>query len=86
MKMNVEIDCTPEEARTFLGLPDLKPLQTAVLAQMEQQMLSAAEQFSPDALLRSWMSLWPTNPDQMREMFGRFLGMGMGRSSGGGNA
>ena len=22
MKINVEIDCTPEEARTFLGLPD----------------------------------------------------------------
>jgi len=23
MKVHVEIDCTPEEARTFLGLPDL---------------------------------------------------------------
>lgn len=23
MKVHVEIDCTPEEARTFLGLPDV---------------------------------------------------------------
>jgi Family of unknown function (DUF6489) len=23
MKMNIEIDCTPEEARTLLGLPDV---------------------------------------------------------------
>ena len=23
MKINVEVDCTPEEARTFLGLPDV---------------------------------------------------------------
>ncbi|MFN5822323.1 MAG: DUF6489 family protein, partial [Novosphingobium sp.] len=23
MKINVEIDCTPEEARSFLGLPDV---------------------------------------------------------------
>ncbi|MEE4201216.1 DUF6489 family protein [Erythrobacter sp.] len=23
MKVNVEIDCTPEEARSFLGLPDV---------------------------------------------------------------
>lgn len=23
MKVNVEIDCTPEEARAFLGLPDV---------------------------------------------------------------
>ncbi|MXP10848.1 DUF6489 family protein [Pseudoblastomonas halimionae] len=25
MKMNIEIDCTPEEARTFMGLPDVTP-------------------------------------------------------------
>ena len=25
MKVNVELDCTPEEARRFLGLPDVKP-------------------------------------------------------------
>ena len=23
MKINVEVDCTPEEARSFLGLPDV---------------------------------------------------------------
>ncbi|MXO91413.1 DUF6489 family protein [Pontixanthobacter aquaemixtae] len=23
MKVNIEIDCSPEEARTFLGLPDV---------------------------------------------------------------
>ena len=23
MKVHVEIDCTPEEARTFMGLPDV---------------------------------------------------------------
>ncbi len=23
MKVNLEVDCTPEEARTFLGLPDV---------------------------------------------------------------
>jgi hypothetical protein len=26
MKINVEIDCTPEEARRAVGLPDLTPL------------------------------------------------------------
>ena len=24
MKMNIEIDCTPEEARKFMGLPDVE--------------------------------------------------------------
>jgi hypothetical protein len=74
MKVVLEIDCTPDEARQFLGLPDLKPLQAAVLAQVERQMLDAASAFaSPDALLRSWLSLVPQSPDQMREMFTRFF-------------
>ena len=84
MKMTVEVDCTPEEARTFLGLPDLKPLQGAVMAQMEKQMLDAASAFSPDALLRTWLTLLPGGADQMREMFGRFFGGS--RPPGGGTA
>src|SRR6516164_5311770 len=31
MKFKIDIDCTPEEARAFLGLPDVKPLQEALL-------------------------------------------------------
>lgn len=29
MKVNVEIDCTPEEARRFLGLPDVTSVNEA---------------------------------------------------------
>lgn len=27
MIITINVDCTPEEARAFLGLPDLKPMQ-----------------------------------------------------------
>jgi Family of unknown function (DUF6489) len=37
VKVHIEIDCTPEEARSFLGLPDLRPMQAAVMAKVEQQ-------------------------------------------------
>ena len=81
MKVTVEIDCTPDEARQFFGLPDLKPLQATVLAQVEKQMLEATTAFSsPEALLRTWLSLLPQGTDQMREMFTRFF---MPRGSGG---
>ena len=74
MKVTVEIDCTPDEARQFFGLPDLKPLQGAVLAQLEKQMLEATTAFSsPEALLRTWLALLPQGPDQMRDMFTRFF-------------
>ena len=74
MKVTIEIDCTPDEARQFFGLPDLKPLQATVLAQVEKQMVEATAAFSsPEALLRTWLSLMPQGPDQMREMFTRFF-------------
>jgi hypothetical protein len=31
MKVNVEIDCTPEEARRFLGLPDVSKANEAYI-------------------------------------------------------
>jgi hypothetical protein len=67
MKINVEIDCTPEEARQFLGLPDLRPMQEAVMARIQQQMLDGVEALSPEALLKTWMPLAPQTPDQMRD-------------------
>ena len=32
MKINVEVDCTPEEARRAIGLPDLTPLHDSYIA------------------------------------------------------
>ena len=33
MKVQIEIDCTPAEARAFLGLPDVAPLNEAMVAE-----------------------------------------------------
>lgn len=73
MKFNITVDCTPDEVRQFLGLPDVKPMQAAIMAKMEAQMLDAADRFTPDAMLRSWMSLLPQSPEQLTEMVTRFF-------------
>ena len=31
MKIKIDIDCTPQEARAFFGLPHVEPMQEAVL-------------------------------------------------------
>ncbi|MDO5629831.1 MAG: DUF6489 family protein [Mobilicoccus sp.] len=56
MKITVEIDCTPTEMRSFFGLPDVEPLQQAVMAEMERQMVGAMDQFSPASLMRDWFA------------------------------
>jgi hypothetical protein len=71
MKVTVEIDCTPEEARRFLGLPDVVPMQQAVMEKLQQRMASAVEAITPEALLKAWM---PMAPDQMQQAFAKLFG------------
>jgi hypothetical protein len=81
MKVNIEIDCTPIEARQFMGLPDVEPMQAAVMKRIEVRMLSDIEKFSPDALMRNWLSLFPQNADWMQDMMNKlFAGAGVGSS------
>lgn len=76
MKVKFEVDCTPDEARQFFGLPDVKPMQEAMMGKLEAQMNEAIDRFSPDSLLRSWLSFGPTGVDTMRDMFDRFIKSG----------
>ena len=76
MKVTVEIDCTPEEARSFMGLPDVKPMQTAVMASLEQQAMRATESFSPESMLKLWFTTVPQVSAQMQEMFTRIMSAG----------
>ncbi len=59
MKVKVEVDCTPAEAREFMGLPDLRPMQTAMANQLEAQMTASLDRLSPDAVLQDWFGFNP---------------------------
>ena len=59
--INIEIECTPAEARSFLGLPDVEPIQAAVMGQLQERMLSEMDRFSPESLLNQWVSAFPQN-------------------------
>ena len=57
MKIKVDIDCTPQEARNFFGLPDLTPLHEAMVATMQERMKSALDGTDAEALLKAWMPM-----------------------------
>jgi hypothetical protein len=71
MKVTIEVDCTPEEGRRFLGLPDVVPMQQAAMEKLQQRMESAVELSTPEALLKEWM---PMAPDQMQQAFAKLFG------------
>jgi hypothetical protein len=80
MKVNIEIDCTPLEARQFIGLPDLAPMQTAVMDKLQQQVLSNIDKVSPESLIQSWFTFDPKIAERFQDMFVTMAGLGNPRS------
>lgn len=71
MKLHIEIDMTPDEARRVMGLPDVTKLQEKLTSEMEKRMMAALETASdPEAMLKTWFS-WGA---QGMEQFQRFMG------------
>ena len=76
MKVNIEIDCTPLEARQFFGLPGLAPMQTAVMDRLQQQMMSNIEKMNPEALMQSWFTFDPKLAEKFQDLFVTMAGLG----------
>lgn len=69
MKIKLDIDCTPEEARTFLGLPDVQPMQKAVMDEMTQRMKQAMSAMDPETMLRTWLPASIQGWEQIQKAF-----------------
>src|ERR1700689_1129621 len=81
MKVNVEIDCTPLEARQFFGLPDVQPMQTAVMEKLQSQMMDNIQKVSPEALMQTWLSFDPKLGERFSDMFVTLAGLGGARTN-----
>lgn len=68
MKVNVEVDCTPAEARAFLGLPDVTPLNEAMVAEMQKRMEANVTAMQPEELMKTWTSFGLQAQDQFRRL------------------
>lgn len=83
MKVTVNVDCTPEEARAFLGLPDVQPIQEAVMAQMQERMMTSLKSMDPEMLLKTWGPMGLQNFEQMQKFFFSQFPGGMTGAGGG---
>jgi hypothetical protein len=55
VKFRIDIDCTPQEARAFLGLPDVESVQKALYAEIEARTRAALDRMDPESLLKTWL-------------------------------
>ena len=82
MKVTVEVDCTPAEARAFLGLPDLTPLNEALVGEMVNRAQTNMNMLQPDELMKNWMTWGGQAQDQFRRMMGMAATAAAGGSTG----
>ena len=69
MKVTMNVDCTPEEARAFLGLPDVKPMQEQLMRELQDRMAANIRAMEPEAMLRTWLPATLKGFEQMQEIF-----------------
>lgn len=69
MKITVDIDCTPQEARTFLGLPDVERMQEAVMQELQVKMLENIANLDPENMMKTWLPAGIQGYEQIQKMF-----------------
>jgi hypothetical protein len=68
MKIKIEIDLTPIEARKFFGLPDVEPMQEAMMDQLQEQMSNTLQMMDPETMLKSWLPLGAQGLESFQRM------------------
>ena len=83
MKINIEIDTTPDEARHFLGLPEIAPVQERLMAAVEERLMAAIAATDTEKLLEQWVPVglkgveqWQTVWTQLARAATGFSGTG----------
>ncbi len=77
MKVNFDIECTPEEARRFLGLPDIAPMQERMMKELEERMAENLRALDPETLVKTWMPMTMNGWGEMQKMFWGQMGVNM---------
>lgn len=55
MKISVDIEATPQELRSFFGLPNLEPLQNELLEVIRKNMSTGMEGFDPLTIMKPFL-------------------------------
>lgn len=69
MKVTFNIECTPQEARAFFGLPDVAPMQERMMDALEQQLQDNLRSLDPETMLRTWLPATIQGWSDMQKIF-----------------
>ena len=74
MNITMNIDCTPEEARRFMGLPDMAPIHDLYLDKMKEAMTTGITPDMMENMMRSWAPMGEMGMNAWRQMVDQMTG------------
>lgn len=77
MKFTINVEATPEEARQFVGLPDVKPMQDRFMKEVEDRMAETIRDLDPETFTTTWMPMMIQSWSEMQKTFWGQMGMTM---------
>ena len=83
LNINVSIDCTPEEARRFMGLPDMAPLHDIYLSKLKETMNDGVSPELLGQMMKSWAPMGEAGFNVWKQMFDKMTSIGTGTGNGG---
>ena len=76
MKVKLDIECTPQEARAFFGLPDVAPMQEKFLEDLQDKLAQNIKDMDPETLAKTWVPMAMQNWTEMQKSFWGQMGKG----------
>ncbi len=83
MKVSVNVECSPEEARAFLGLPDVSSVNELLVNETRARFEKNLELVDPVGLMRQWTAMGGAMTDQFMTMMTQAARAGAGEDENG---
>lgn len=69
MRMTIDIDCTPEEARRLFGMPDVSPINEMIMKEMQKQAKEKLDTLAnPEMVMDQFMNMGGKGFEQFQQM------------------
>lgn len=74
MKVTIDLDMTPEEARKMMGMPDVEPLQKEMMEKIREKMLQSIDEMSdPEFFFKNVFPVGVQGMESFQNMFSNFM-------------
>lgn len=75
MRLTINVDCTPEEARAFFGMPDVSPMNELIVAEMTKRARENLDTLAdPERFMAQMMAMGGKGLEQFQTMMEAAMG------------